>query len=212
MGPEATAELYLRIVRIFQQRFNAVYDDDFPEIVILNVPIPDVVEDSSQNDLVREMLVTAVRKLVVSGADFIGVPCNSVTCYLQDIQETVDVITIPGEVQRELKTLGLSKVALLATQKTIATRIYSDALQGISVLTPIEEDLEEITCIIMRVLAGKKTEADRNRVLQMVSKIKSEGAEKVILGCTELPLLLGNEDTIDTIEVLAKALVERAIS
>ncbi len=54
MGPEATAELYLRIIRIFQREYGARYDSDFPEIVIVNLPIPDIVENTNEKEKVRK--------------------------------------------------------------------------------------------------------------------------------------------------------------
>ena len=75
MGPEATAELYLRIIRIFQVRYGAKYDSDFPEIIIINVPIPDVVEDVTQEQKVKEMLLESVRKLQTAGVDIIARVC-----------------------------------------------------------------------------------------------------------------------------------------
>ena len=63
MGPEATAGLYLRIIQLFQQKYGAIYDSDFPEIIIVNLPIPDVVENADEQNLVKEMLIQGVSKL-----------------------------------------------------------------------------------------------------------------------------------------------------
>ncbi|HZX10852.1 MAG TPA: aspartate/glutamate racemase family protein, partial [Acidobacteriota bacterium] len=86
MGPEATADFYLRIIRIFQKKYGAIYDSDFPEILIINLPIPDVVENPKEEDKVREMLINAVKKLEKSGADFIAIPCNTVTYYISEMK------------------------------------------------------------------------------------------------------------------------------
>ncbi len=63
----------------------------------------------------------------------------------------------------------------------------------------------------MNILAGRKSDKDREKLTKFIQKLKDLGAEKVILGCTELPLAIkSNPDVLDTLEILAKSTVERA--
>ena len=214
MGPEATAELYLRIIRIFQSKYGAKYDDDFPEIVIINLPIPDVVEDLSEEKAVREMLVSGVRKLENAGTDFIVIPCNTVNFFFQSIQEAVSipVLSILTETADEIRRMKVKTVGLLGTEMTMSKNIYNSVLQDIPLIAPSIEEQKGITKIIINVLAGKKNALDRKFLLGLIDKLKESGAEKVILGCTELPLLLKrSNDLIDTIDVLAQATVREAV-
>ena len=78
MGPEATALFYKKIIRIFQNYYSAKYDSDYPKIIIYNVPIPDVVENCTQEEIIKSMLISASKKLESIGADYIVIPCNTV--------------------------------------------------------------------------------------------------------------------------------------
>ena len=78
MGPEATADLYMKIVKYFQKNYGARYDKDFPEFFINSVPIPDVVESMENEKNVLFMLLSATKLLQKDGCDFIVIACNSV--------------------------------------------------------------------------------------------------------------------------------------
>ncbi len=211
MGPEATAELYLRIIRIFQEEYGAKYDDDFPEIVILNLPLPDVVENPAGEKEVEKILVEGVQKLETAGADFIVIPCNTVTYFLSAMQKAVaiPILSILEETAKEVQKEGIGKVGIIGTEMTIGRGIYAEVLGGIELIVPEVKEQKATTRIIMKILAGEKDREDTFFLRRLVHQLKSLGAEKVILGCTELPLLLTeNADTIDTLEVLAKAAVQ----
>ena len=77
MGPESTALLYRQVVRSFQDRFGAYKDQDFPEMLIHNLPIPDITVDKKHEEDVRKMLSRSVHFLEQSGSELIAFPCNS---------------------------------------------------------------------------------------------------------------------------------------
>ncbi|MBI4152854.1 amino acid racemase [Candidatus Woesearchaeota archaeon] len=213
MGPEATAELYLRIIRIFQKEYGAKYDDDFPEIIIVSVPIPDVVENPSEEKIVQEMLVSGVKKLERAGASFVVIPCNTVNFFFREIERAVSipVLSILTEVANEIRKMEVKTVGLLGTEMTINKNIYNQSMPEISLISSTIEEQKRITKIIINVLAGKKKALDKNFLLGLIDNLKELGAEKVILGCTELPLLLKrSNDLVDTIDILAQATVRKA--
>jgi len=197
MGPEATAEFYLRIIRIFQQKYGAKYDSDFPEMVILNLPLPEVVEDVQEN--VEDILNYGVKKLEAAGVDFIAIPCNTAMLFLGET--SIPVVSIV----EETKKVFSGKLGVLGTKATLQKKLYGDNLLMSSL-----ESQDKITKVIMNILSGKKLKEDQSFLFSEIENLKSEGAEKVILGCTELPLLVSTEDTIDTIEILAQAVVNEA--
>ena len=213
MGPEATADFYFRIIKLFQQKYGAIYDSDFPEIIIVNLPIPDVVENSDEQSKVKDMLIDAVKKLEKAGANFVAIPCNTVTYCIKEMQDVVSIpiINILQETANEVIRSEVKKVGLLGTETTIKSKIYTNVLKDLQILTLDETEQRETTKIIMNILAGRKTPEDKKKLLEFVQKLKNLGAEKVILGCTELPLLMReNDDIFDTLEILAKSTVERA--
>lgn len=215
MGPEATAQLYLRIIRIFQTRFGARDDADFPSIFICNLPLPDVVGNIDTSTMVRDCLVLAAKKLKSVGCDFIAVPCNTISYFLQDIRSSVliPVLSIPEEVALILSGRSLQKVGVLGTAMTIRTNLYEIALPELEMVVPNSEEVDTLTSIILNVLSGKKTKEDETVLLTLIESLKSRGAETIILGCTELPLLIsGKDDVIDTLDVLAEAVVKMTIA
>lgn len=216
MGPEATAELYLRIIRIFQEEYGATYDSDFPEMIILNLPLPDVVGSFGEESVVRDMLVRGVKKLESAGSDFIAVPCNTVSFFISDMRKAVSIpiIDIVEETACRVHAEGLKKVGLLGTRTTVRNNLYQDTVgPNVEVICLNQSVDEETTRIILRVLGGKKQERDKLSLDRFVHDLKSLGAEKVILGCTELSLLLETRvDTIDTLQILARAVVERTLN
>ena len=218
MGPEATADLYLRIIRIFQQKFGAKYDDDFPDILIYNLPLPDVVKNSNEQDIVRDSLIYGVKQLENAGVDFIAIPCNTVTLYLKEVQEAVKVplINIVEESAKEAKKLGVKCVGIIGTQSTIKSKIYENGFAkidpNITVLTANQKEQKLITPILMNILVGNKTKEDTKTLLAIIENIKQSGANRIVLGCTEIPLLIKDSDsTIDTLDVLAKAVVRESM-
>lgn len=215
MGPEATAELYLRLIRIFQQEYGAKYDDDFPEIIIINLPIPDVVEKPTEEKRVEQMLVAAAQKLQTMGADIIAVPCNTVMSFLPSLQRAVSIqiLNPVEEAAADVKRLGMATVGIIATEMTLSNQLYQEQMQETRFLIPDKKAQQQTTKIIMNILAGQKRDDDKMLLLDLIKTLKNSGAEKVILGCTELPLLIkDNIDTIDTVGILAKAIVREVIS
>ncbi|NQV91808.1 amino acid racemase [Candidatus Woesearchaeota archaeon] len=213
MGPEATADLYLRIIKIFQKQ-GAVKDCDFPEMVIINLPIPDVVGNLSEENKVKEMLIEGVKKLENAGANFIVIPCNTVNYFLPEMRKEVSIpiINILQETANEVKKQGFRKVGIIGTEMTINKAIYNDVLNEVELVLPTKEDQKETTKIIMNVLAGKKTKEDKTFLRKIISELKLQGSESIILGCTELPLLIRkSKDTLNTIEILAQAVVRESI-
>ena len=215
MGPEATAATYQEIIRLFQEKYNAKYDSDFPEIVVVSKPIPDVVENLENPEQTVRMLLQGIEQLKIAGADFAIIACNTVQIFIEELRQktNLQILSIPEEVAKVLKT---NNVALLATEATINARIFDKELQrkNIVLTKPDQKQQGALTKIIMNILNGNKSEDDRAELVFMIDQLKCQGAEAVILGCTDLPLLVSQEDismpVIDTIKVSAAAAVREA--
>lgn len=213
MGPEATAQTYQEIIRIFQEEYGAKYDADFPEIIIVSKPIPDVVERVENEEQTLALLNEGIQQLATAGADFVIIACNTVQRFLPELRKnaTIPILGIADEVAKQLqcKTVGL-----LATDATINARIFEDALEpsGVTVIKPDKKEQSMVTNIILNIMNGKKTDADKAMLLMIVDSLKLSGAEAIILGCTDLPLLITQDDVsvplIDTTKVNAEAAVK----
>ncbi len=217
MGPEATASIYLRIVRIFQQRFGARLDADFPPMLINSLPVPDVVERVVDESHLVEMLREGARTLESAGADFLLMACNTVQKYLPLAREATELpwIDLMEEIGRTVVERGHGTVGVLGTEATVRQQLIERACAqvGRQVLTPTAEEQAEVTRAILDILSGQR-DAPRAALRPVLAALHGRGAEAIILGCTDLPLVLSSDDAplplIDTLEILAEAAVREA--
>src|SRR3989344_2440720 len=213
MGPEATADLYMKIIRSFQVKFGAKYDSDFPPIVVYSLPLPDVVEEKGTEQKIIETLVFGVRKLQQAGANFIVIPCNTVHIWMKEMRESVQIpiLSIAEEVCRFLKSKSYTKVGLLSTGLTNRKRVFDRECEesNVELLKTTEAEQQKETQIIMAVLEGKVP--DKEELQLIFTRFSRQKAQAIILGCTDLPLIVTQDDSdieiIDTTQVLAKAAV-----
>jgi len=215
MGPEATAAVYLNIVRIFQRRFGARFDADFPHMLIDSLPVPDVVQQvENEAGFIRTLRGGAIR-LEDAGAQFLIVACNTAQKYLPQIMSAVSIpiIDLVLEVAEAVAWRRYSRAGLLGTEATIRDHLYDGSFQrrGIELLTPEPAERVVVTRAIMEILAGSDPEVPRADLLPILESLRERGAEAVVLGCTELPLVLHPGDSpvelVDTIQILAEAAV-----
>ena len=211
MGPEATAELYKRIVNVCQFKYGAIKDSDFPEMFIYNLPLPDILGDAEDREAIRELINASFRKLKGAGSDFIAVPCNTVFDYIGMSSTRLPVLNIVEEALRECKRLGVKTAGLISTGNTARRGLYTAFPSGIEIRLLSEQPQARVDKIILNVLAGRKAAEDGKYLKALSAKFADEGCDAVILGCTELPLLVSQEDmelrTIDTLQVLAEMCV-----
>lgn len=177
----------------------AKYDNDFPPVIIYSVPIPDVVESLENEKLTLEMLQATAQTLERGGVDFIVIACNTVQFLLDKIRQAVGipVIDIAEVNAKYLQGKGIRKAGILATKTTIEKKVYDKALEsiGIELIRPTEDSQEVVTEVIMTQLAGKTTETETKKLASVAEQLKSQGAEAVLLACTDLPLVIGQKDT-----------------
>jgi aspartate racemase len=219
-GPEATLDLYRRIL---EQTHAATDQEHFRTIIDCNPKTPNpnnAVTRGTQDP--TQMLCATAQNLEKAGADFIVIPCNTVHIFLDAIRASIH-IPVYSIVEETVKTLlddipNARKVALLASPAVVATRLYTDRLEahGIETLLPDDAGEEKVREVIFAVKSGDKGAAVKEKLMDVTRDLVSRGAQAVILGCTELPLVLSPQDlpipSIDTLDVLARAAVRQARS
>jgi aspartate racemase len=166
-------------------------------------------------------LVTAGTALKQAGADFILICTNTMHKVADLVSERVGLplLHIVDVAGNEIKKLGLHKVGLLGTRFVMEEGFYRERLEksfGIEVLTPLEEEQSAVDMIIYKELCrGKIEQASRRSCLEIIKGLTLRGAEGVILGCTELPLLIRPGDVpvhlFDTTRLHAEAAVRLAL-
>jgi aspartate racemase len=219
-SPESTIEYYQYITRTYTQRFG---DYGYPEIIIYSVSFQSYVDWPNEErwDLVAQGLSQAARKLESAGADFIIIAANTMHLVLDQVQASVHIpiLSLLDVVAKAILAKEIKTVGLLGTKFTMEKNLYPDALarRGITVLVPDAGDRQVVNRVIYdELVAGQVRAESRARFAEIINKLAARGAQGVILGCTEIPLLVGEADTslplFDTTVLHAEAALEYAIS
>ena len=146
---------------------------------------------------------------------------NTPHMYAEVIQQSIKIpiIHIADATAKEIRSKGLNKVALLGTKPTMEQDFYKNKLleYGIETIIPNDEDREYINETIFNEFSREIfTSEAKHKYLEIIQKLKSQGAEGVILGCTEIPILIKQEDcdipVFDTMYLHSNAAVEFANS
>jgi len=219
MSPESTAAYYQYITRAYTERFG---DYGYPEIIIYSVSFQPYVDWPQQDrwDLVAQGLGEAAQKLEAAGADFIVIATNTMHLVFDQVQASVNVpiLSLLDAVSEAIQARGIKTVGLLGTRFAMEKGFYQDALarKGITVLVPGKEDREYVNAVIYNELvAGQIRHESRAGFVAIIKKLAERGAEGVILGCTEIPLLVSEGDAgmplFDTAAIHAEAALNYAL-
>lgn len=137
-------------------------------------------------------LITEVKRLAAAGAEVIAIPCNTSHYFYDEIAGATDanVVNMPAETASLCRYLGLSKVGVLATEGTVRSGIYREALarEGIEYMSCSEDEQQFINDTIYKHIKQGR-EPDYERFLNISGALIDAGCEAVILGCTELSCL-----------------------
>jgi aspartate racemase len=220
MSPESTIEYYQYITRTYTQRFG---DYGYPEIIIYSVSFQPYVDwpRADRWDMVAQGLSEAARKLEAAGADFVLIATNTMHLVLDQVRASVHipVLSLLEVVGQAILARGMTTVGLLGTKFTMEKNLYQGALarMGITVLVPDADDRECVNRVIYdELVAGQIREASRAAYVAIIHKLAERGAQGVILGCTEIPLLVSEADAglplFDTTLLHAEAALNYAVA
>ena len=172
-------------------------------------------------DQIAALITDAALRLQEAGADCILLGANTMHKIAPEVASklAVPLIHIAKETAKVIRKNKFKKVALLGTKYTMQLPFYKEALaaEGIETIIPVEEDIEYVNRSIYEELSKNLLLPEtRKRYQEIIEKLKASGAEAVILGCTEIPLLITKEDSslpiLDTTEIHAEAAIEFAFS
>ena len=193
-----------------------------PEVSMHTHPLADyMVHIRSGNwPAVAELMLSSARKLTSVGAQLAICPDNTIHQAFSLVAQASPIpwLHIAREVGREANSQGFSKLAILGTSYLMTGPVYPDALKedGISSLVPDTPDRERIdTVIFTELVNGIIREESRLYFNEVIRKMKDLGCDAVVLGCTEIPLLVHPNDcplpTLDSTRLLAKAAINESL-
>lgn len=147
-----------------------------------------------------QILGECAKKLELGGADFILIATNTMHKIFHQIQKNIKIplIHIAQSTAKILKQQNIHTIGLLGTQYTMMEDFYKNALkkENINTITPNQSDMQELSDIIFNELCkGQMKENSKEKYLKIIQKLKDEGAQGIVLDCTEIGLLISQEDT-----------------
>lgn len=191
-----------------------MYSVDFDEIKSLQY--------EGKWDEATKIMIDAAQKLESGGADFIVICTNTMHKMAEEVEEavTIPLLHIADATAKEMVKDGRKKVALLGTAFTMEQDFYKGRLRdkfGLEVIVPGEADRRVIHDIIYQELClGVINDASRQSYLRIIQELGRQGAEAIILGCTEITLLISQEHCgiplYDTTRLHAESAVDFALS
>lgn len=221
MSWESSAEYYRLINHSVQNTLGGVHSAcslmvsvDFGEIEQL--------QHDGEWDTLQQMMISAARQLQNGGADFIVLCTNTMHRFAHAIESSVDIpfLHIADATAKRIKAVGIENVGLLGTRFTMEQDFYKRKLidnYDLNVLIPDALDRECVHRVIYEELVkGVVNEQSRLAFRKIIEKLVAKGAQAIILGCTEIMLLVDQSDSsvpvFDTTTIHAQAAVEMALT
>jgi aspartate racemase len=221
MGPEATASFFDLLVKSTR----AARDQDHVPVIVCSLPqIPDRTEAILRGGpSPLPFLIRGVKTLRAAGADFAVIPCVTAHYFTPTLaaRSSLPVVNLLEETVREVRGRhpGMKRIGLIATLGTVRSRIFHDAFEaaGIEVLVPeARAQARVMNAIYGRkgIKAGVTVGAPRKAILGVAAGLVRRGAQAIVAGCTEVPLVLGDKDLpvplIEPMRIGALACIRRA--
>lgn len=219
-SPESTVTYYQRITREYTRRYG---NHGYPEILIFSVTFQQYIDWMTAGDwkALAAGTIDGLRTLSAGGAELGLIATNTFHKVFDEVAASVPIplISILDVVTERLNELGCRRPALLGTGFTMSGSFYPQRLSrdGIKPISPTLAEQDAINQVIFHELnCGLLTSASKEALVGISNRLVAEGADAVILGCTELPLLVKEGDlpvpVLDTTTLHADAALEAALS
>ncbi len=221
MSWESTALYYRQINKLVKERLGGLHS---AQIAMVSVDFQEIEElqHRGQWDTTGEILSKAAGQVQAAGADFLLICTNTMHKVARQIEAAIDIpiLHIADATAERIKSQGIENIGLLGTAFTMEQDFYAGRLRdayGLNVLLPPKQDRDLVHRVIYEELVlGVVRDESRQEYLRIMDALQAEGAEGVIEGCTEIVMLVQQEDTdiplFDTTSIHAEAAVEMALA
>ena len=195
---------------------------DHPEVSMHTHALADYMKAIDRDDwrAVADIMLSSANKLASIGADFLICPDNTIHQALPylDGRSPLPWLHIAEEVGAKAAERGFKRLGLTGTRYLVSSNVYPEKLtaRGIEVVRPTADEREEINRIIFDELVNGVFKPEAVAYFQrVIERMKREGCDAVVLGCTEIPLIMSDANsplpTLDSTRILARAAVQRAV-
>ncbi len=218
LGPETGCQFCLQVNSKFKQLTKKQ-----PHILLDNLPISQEAEErlitGGPSPEHFALLVESVQRLNKLNASIIVITCNTVHVFIDELRKksNIPILSIIEETAKKCKEFNFTKVGLLGSTKTVQSKLHSKELKKleIEVVTPDQTDQTFVSKCILKIINHKVRNNDKARLIDIIKKLQKKDVQGIILGCTDLPLLLSDQDVniplINTTHILEDVAVNNLI-
>jgi aspartate racemase len=220
MSWESTLEYYRIMNEIISEKCGGlhsakciIYSVDFEEIKILM--------DQNRWEEITSIMIDYAQKLELTGADAVLICTNTIHKIVSEVQNKIGIplLHIADTTGKVIEEQGINKIGLLGTSFTMEEDFYKDRLleYGIKTIIPNKDDCEFVNKVIFEELClGEVKQSSKNRFIEIAEDLARRGAGGIVLGCTELPMILEAEGSsiplFDTARIHIEAAIEYALT
>jgi len=217
IGPESTVHYYKGIIQGFRERTGK---DAYPLMIIDSLDLAEMYDLAAAKDweIFSQRLIDSVKRLSAGGAEFAAMAANTAHIVFEKVQaeSPLPLVSIVEETCKAAKKENFKKVIIFGTGFTMSSGLYTEKFleYGIEAIVPEAEDQRAIHNIIFPNLeAGIVLPEEKEKILEIANRmIHQKGGEALVLGCTELPLIIQEEDLevsiLDTTQIHIEAILD----
>ncbi|MER5780343.1 amino acid racemase [Streptomyces mobaraensis] len=219
VGPDASSDLYMRVVAAYQARMRGAY----PDVVMHSIPLPSRLEqafvrgyfDAAEETEVDRLLTQSLDVLEGSGASCVGLACNTLHTYLRPLVRNrgIELLDMVDAALCRLRDSGHRRVLLLATAATVRSGLYSDRADefGLEIVTPDEAGQDVVQTVIMDLLRFAKPDGPVAAMREFAATLPAD-VDAVLYGCTDLTALRDHDifavPVVDSLSCLTDVCVD----
>lgn len=216
VGPQASEYLYRQIMRLAQVKYGAKENDDFPEVVLHSIPVPDFISDEERMGDATVMFEKVLKGFEKLGVSRIVIGSNTAHLLLDKLRSKtqIEFVSIIDAVTEKIESDGRKEAGLLASPMTIKYGLYEKPLKklGVELVYPDRKGQRRVEEMMRAVMAGTNNGELKRGYVEVAQGLFDRGAEAIILGCTELPLAISYEalgdKVYDSMRMLAAKIVD----
>jgi aspartate racemase len=221
MSWESTVPYYRQVNETIKEHLGGLHS---AKVVLYSVDFHEVerLQHAGDWDAAGALLADAARSLQAAGADFLVLCTNTMHKVAHAIEGAVSIplFHIADPTAEEIKRAGYTRIGLLGTRFTMEQAFYKDRLRerhGLDVIVPAQEDRDIVHRIIYEELClGRIVDGSRDEYRRIIAGLVEQGAQAIILGCTEISLLVAQQDAavplFDTTAIHARKAAEWALT
>jgi len=191
MGPQASLELHKRLLDVSRKHHNGD-PDQFPKIIHLSLQIREFISSSSNEQAAIHNINHTLSAIDLSPDALICLPCNTAHKLIDRLQIPKNqFVSMVETVAKNVAESTSQKIGVLASPNTIKSRFYDKLLNSVGreVVTPDSSDLTNLNRLINSVISGDVSVDTRNQLSRIGNSLVQNGADSILLGCTELPII-----------------------